>query len=143
MQISREQINRTASLACLKLSPDEVSRYVCELGQILDYLGYEVLEAENGETTLEKYKAAQSDEDPIDLIIMDLTIPGGMGGKETIKELQKVDPEVRAIVSSGYSNDPIMANYNDYGFIGVLNKPYNVETLSDALSQFFNNNSST
>ena len=73
---------------------------------------------------------------------MDLTIPGGMGGKETIKELKKVDPEVKAIVSSGYSNDPIMANFNDYGFIGVLNKPYNVETLSDALSQFFNNNSS-
>ena len=112
------------------------------LSQILDHLGYEVDEAENGETTLEKYKTAKSNGDPIDLIIMDLTIPGGMGGKETIKELIKVDPEVKAIVSSGYSNDPIMAKFNDYGFIGVLNKPYNVETLSDALSQFFNNNSS-
>ncbi len=112
------------------------------LSQILDYLGYEVDEAENGETTLEKYKSAKSNGDLIDLIIMDLTIPGGMGGKDTIKELKKIDPEVKAIVSSGYSNDPIMANYSEYGFIGVLNKPYNVETLSDALSQFFNNNSS-
>lgn len=64
---------------------------------------------------------------------MDLTIPGGMEGKETIKKLIEIDPGVTAIVSSGYSTDPIMAKYSDYGFKGVVVKPYDIEELSNTL----------
>lgn len=64
---------------------------------------------------------------------MDLTIPGGMGGKEAIKRLKEIYPAVKTIVSSGYANDPIIANYKDYGFTSILTKPYTIENLSSAL----------
>jgi len=66
---------------------------------------------------------------------MDLTVPGGMGGKEAVEKLLEIDPEVRAIVSSGYSNDPVMSNFNDYGFSGVATKPYDVKKLSKVLHE--------
>ena len=69
---------------------------------------------------------------------MDLTIPGGMGGEEAIKELKKVDPHVRAIVSSGYSNDPVMADYKEYGFCDVVTKPYTLEELSETVRRALN-----
>jgi DNA-binding NarL/FixJ family response regulator len=67
------------------------------------------------------------------VVILDLTIPGGLGGKETIKKLLEIDPQVRAIVSSGYSNDPIMAQFSEYGFKGVAAKPYTIKILSQAV----------
>jgi DNA-binding NarL/FixJ family response regulator len=66
---------------------------------------------------------------------MDLTIPGGMGGKEAIVELKEIDPNVKAIVSSGYANDPILADHKKYGFIGMVPKPYKIEELSKALHE--------
>ena len=68
-----------------------------------------------------------------DAVILDLTVRGGMGGKETIKKLMEIDPAVRAIVSSGYSDDPVVANYEDYGFKNILSKPYELETISSVL----------
>ncbi len=70
---------------------------------------------------------------------MDLTIPGGMGGKEAIEKLLEIDPEVRAIVASGYADDPIMAESNKYGFSGVLVKPYEIHELDEALQKVINN----
>ena len=64
---------------------------------------------------------------------MDITVPGGMGGKEAIQEILKIDPDAKAVVSSGYAKDPIMSNYKKYGFIGVVPKPYNVEEISREL----------
>ena len=66
---------------------------------------------------------------------MDLTTPGGMGGKEAIRELLKIDPEVKAIVSSGYSNDPIMSDCKKYGFVGVVAKPYKISELGKTLKE--------
>jgi CheY-like chemotaxis protein len=87
-------------------------------------IGYVVEFACDGREAVDIYKNAMASDHSFNAVIMDLTIPGGMGGKEAIRELIKIDPNVKAIVSSGYSYDPIMANYSDYGFSAVLTKPY-------------------
>jgi DNA-binding NarL/FixJ family response regulator len=81
------------------------------------------------------YKQARQDDSPFDVVIMDLTIPGGMGGKEALSKLLEIDPSVKAIVSSGYANDPIMSNFEQYGFAGVVPKPYKIEDLSTVLEK--------
>lgn len=92
-------------------------------GRVLTSIGYEVESARDGAEALELYRQAQGLGKPFDAVIMDLTIPGGMGGKEAIRELLKIDPGVRAIVSSGYSTDPVMAKFGEYGFRRVVAKP--------------------
>ena len=101
--------------------------------KILEEIGYQVDAAEDGAETIEKYKKSIGTDDAFDAVIMDLTIPGGMGGKETIVKLHEIDPQVKAIVSSGYSGDPIMANYQDFGFSGVICKPYKFEEIGKVL----------
>ena len=76
------------------------------------------------------------DHQPFDLVILDLTIRGGMGGRDVLKTLLEIDKNTKAIVSSGYSNDPIMANYQAYGFKGMITKPYKFETLRDTIERF-------
>lgn len=107
--------------------------------RILEHMGYQVTCAVNGEETLKYYKDALSTEKRYDLVILDLTIPGGLGGADTIKELLKIDPKIKAIVSSGYSNDPVMANYKDYGFCDIVAKPYTRTRLIEVLNRVFNN----
>jgi len=107
------------------------------MGRILNRMGYETAFATDGSQAVEMYEKAQLFENPFDLVILDLTIPGGLGGAKTIPKLLKIDPKVRAVVSSGYSNDPIMANYEDYGFCGVVSKPYTKEQLSEVLNRIF------
>ena len=70
-----------------------------------------------------------------DLVMMDLTVPGAMGGKEAMQELRKIDPNVLAVVSSGYSGDPVMANFREYGFAGVVPKPFRVNDLAKVLQE--------
>ena len=102
-------------------------------GKLLGHLGYDVDFAEEGQTAIKKYKTALDALFPYDAVILDLTIKGGMGGQETIKELKKLDPAVKAIVSSGYSDNPVVANYKDYGFCEVVAKPYEVIEFSRRL----------
>src|SRR3989304_2542869 len=112
----------------LVMDDEEIIRRLA--GDMLNYLGYQSDIAANGEEAIGKFQEARDSGEPYDLIIMDLTIPGAMGGKEAIERLLRIDPGVKAIVSSGYSNDPILANYRKYGFSGVVKKPYRIAELS-------------
>ncbi|MHB8894169.1 MAG: hybrid sensor histidine kinase/response regulator [Candidatus Geothermincolia bacterium] len=96
-------------------------------------LGYEVESAEDGEEAIVLYEQARAQDRPFSAVIMDITIPGGMGGKEAIRKLLALDPEVRALVSSGYSNDPVMADFAEHGFCAVIPKPYRLADLAAAL----------
>lgn len=98
-------------------------------GRVLERLGYEVGVAGDGVEAIALFRTALESEKPYDLVILDLTIPGGMGGKECIGKLREIDPGVKAIVSSGYSNDPVMSNFREYGFQGVVPKPFDRQTL--------------
>ncbi len=100
---------------------------------MLEHLGYEVTCAPDGREAIERYIAAREEHRPFAAVIVDLTVPGGMGGYETVQLLHEVDPELRAIVSSGYSNDPIMANYRVHGFRGFIAKPYQIADLAKVL----------
>ncbi len=102
-------------------------------GRMLARLGHEVLLANNGEEAISIYCKHRRNGKPVDIIIMDLTIPGGMGGKDAIKEILRIDPDARAIVSSGYSNDPIIATYEQYGFKAALTKPFLLEDLNKTI----------
>jgi PAS domain S-box-containing protein len=112
----------------LVMDDEETIRNVTE--KILTELGYEARCASDGAETIALYQDAARSGRPFDAVIMDLTIPGGMGGKEAIRQLLRIDPMVTAIVSSGYSNDPIMSDFEKYGFRGVATKPYRIEKLS-------------
>jgi CheY-like chemotaxis protein len=112
----------------LVMDDEESIRNVTE--RILIELGYDVHCASDGVEAISIYQEATRFGQPFDAVIMDLTVPGGMGGKETIKQLLRIDPQVAAIVSSGYSNDPIMSDFEKYGFRGVATKPYSIEKLS-------------
>jgi signal transduction histidine kinase/CheY-like chemotaxis protein/HAMP domain-containing protein len=99
------------------------------LGAILSNAGYSVTAARDGRQMLDAYQKARSNGTPFDAVVLDLTIPGGMGGKEAVKRLLHLDPRAKAIVSSGYSNDPVMADFETYGFRGAVSKPFKAEDL--------------
>lgn len=99
----------------------------------LTQYGFEVETSANGEEAVELYRQSYEKGAPFHLVIIDLTVPGGMGGQEMIKHLRKINPNVKAIVSSGYHNAPIMSNYKEYGFSGVVPKPYRVQDLFQAV----------
>jgi two-component system cell cycle sensor histidine kinase/response regulator CckA len=103
---------------------------------MFETLGQNIELACHGEEVIDKYQRSLVSGNPFDLVILDLTIKGGMGGQETIRKLQEIDPKVNAVVSSGYSDNPIVSEYRDYGFKGLLNKPYSIKTLEDCLSNF-------
>lgn len=102
---------------------------------LLSHFGYRPGVAHDGEEAITVYKAAAAGNDPFAVVIMDLTIPGGLGGKETIARLREFDPLVKAIVSSGYSTDPIVANFRQYGFVGILTKPYTAKEMSEIIKK--------
>ncbi len=110
---------------------DMVGEIAC---QMLKYLGFDGVWVANGAEAIREYSKQIEAGQAYTAIIMDLTIPGGMGGKEAIVEILALDPAVKAFVSSGYANDPIMVNYKDYGFTGVIAKPFDIAAVQQILN---------
>ncbi|MBI5469417.1 MAG: PAS domain S-box protein [Deltaproteobacteria bacterium] len=115
----------------LVMDDEEIVRDVS--GEMLNILGCKAVFAKDGEEAVELYRKALKEGRPFAAVILDLTIPGGMGGVETVRRLLDIDPDVKAIVSSGYSKDPIMSDFRKYGFSGVIAKPYRVSDFSKAV----------
>ena len=103
--------------------------------EVLTSMGYDVAKAQNGTEAVELYKSASSGGKAFDAVILNLMVQNGMGGVETIEELQKINPGVKAVVSSGYSNHPVMINFEQYGFCAALAKPYKVRELGKVMSK--------
>jgi len=115
----------------LAMDDEEMIRNV--LRQLLESLGYTVECVQDGTEAVEVYQRAQAAGQPFDVVILDYTIPGGMGGLETLAHLRAIDPQVTALISSGYANNPVMADWAYYGFSGVVAKPYIIAQLQEAL----------
>jgi len=110
-------------------------------GEMLTTLGYSVYYAEDGTEAIDKYIIAKDSGHPYVVVIMDLTIPGGMGGVEAVQKLLEFDPDTKALVSSGYANVPIMSDFRTFGFSGMIAKPYSIEELSKAVQNVMVGNS--
>jgi len=115
----------------LVMDDEEIVRMVS--GELIRSLGHEVDFAEHGDAAVVKFREARTAGHPFDVVILDLTIRGGMGGLETFQKLKEIDPEVKAVVSSGYSDDAIVANYRKHGFRAFLKKPYDLAELRSIL----------
>ncbi len=104
----------------------------------LSKLGYETVCVANGNLAIEEYTQAIEQNKPYDIVIMDLTVPGEMGGKEAIGILKEQFPEIKSVVSSGYSNDPVVGNFEQYGFVGYIKKPFQIQELSNLITSILN-----
>lgn len=120
------------------MDDEEIVRDVAR--EMLEELGYTVHTTINGNETLEVYDSLTKQGEIIHCVIMDLTIPGGMGGKETVHQLLKKHPSAKVIVSSGYTTDPVMENYKLYGFSEIIIKPYNLNDMSSVVARMTQNN---
>ncbi|HNJ38985.1 MAG TPA: ATP-binding protein, partial [Acidobacteriota bacterium] len=109
--------------------------------EMLEALGYEIEVSKDGIEAVVLYGKAIENHTPFSGVILDLTVPGSMGGQETLEKLRLIDPQVKAIVCSGYSNDPILSDYSQYGFVGKLVKPFSLASLEDACHLFASNDS--
>lgn len=111
----------------LVMDDEELVRLFAE--KMLDKMGYEVVTVRDGQAAIRRYKEAREADNPFAAVIMDLSVSDGLGGRETIAELRAYDPEVTAIISSGYLNDPVMTDFQEYGFKGRIAKPFDIQEL--------------
>lgn len=122
---------QTPACKILIMDDDPLVREVSK--RMLKALGHQADLCEDGESAILMYEEALKTNRPFDLVIMDLTIPGGLGGRDTIKKLLAIDPSANVVVASGYSNDPVMAFHEEYGFKAMLSKPYTVEKINTVI----------
>ncbi|MCK5161069.1 MAG: response regulator [Candidatus Aureabacteria bacterium] len=115
----------------LFMDDEEIVRKIA--GEMLGYIGCKADLVKNGKEAVLKYKAALKSKNPYNLAILDLTVSKGMGGKETVKELKKIDPDVKAVITSGYSYDPALVHYRKMGFLAAIKKPFSIEDLNKVL----------
>lgn len=135
-EVEREERKKVALSGkgrILVMDDEEGVRQV--VAQMLEAIGYEAVTARDGKEAVELYERALREGKRFRAVLIDLTVPGGMGGRETMARLLKIDPQVKGIISSGYSNDPIMAKHREYGFSGVISKPYGIKELSRVLNE--------
>lgn len=128
-----ETINREGRGKILVMDDQKAVRDIT--AELVQHLGYQVVCAKNGEEAISIYDQAKNNGQPFDAVIMDLTIAGGMGGKDCIHTLRQIDPEIKAIVSSGYATDPVLTDYQAYGFVGMITKPHTLESLHKVLQK--------
>jgi CheY-like chemotaxis protein len=129
-----KQLNRAAKILVMDDEP-----MVLEVASsMIKLLGHKVVLASEGEEAVAKYEAAMQSAEPFDAVVLDLTIRGGLGGAEAMQRLQKIHPEVKAVVSSGYAVSDAVTKYRDHGFLAFLNKPYNLEGLRKVLDGVLN-----
>ena len=121
----------------LFMDDDEAVRILAQ--DMLQHLGYNIVLASNGMEAVNIYKAAMEENNPFDAVILDLEVPGGMGGSEAGKKILTINPAAKILVSSGYSNDSVMANSGKYGFSGIIPKPYKIQELSSKLHEHLGN----
>lgn len=134
MQVQPQKNNLQQGSGTVMIMDDE--ECLLELTQqVLNHLGYQAVTARNGAEAVERYRELQQKGETLDAVIMDLTIPGGMGGKEAVQTILEIDPQAKVIASSGYSSDPIMCNFREYGFSGAICKPFRIETLAQLLAE--------
>jgi two-component system, cell cycle sensor histidine kinase and response regulator CckA len=120
----------------LVMDDEEMLRQLAE--HMLKRLGYEAVSVKDGNEAIHQYERGMESGEPFDVVILDLTVKGGMGGREAVKALIRMDPQVRAIVSSGYFNDPVLTSYENYGFCGAMPKPYQKNDLERVLAKVLN-----
>ncbi|WP_353894415.1 response regulator [Proteinivorax hydrogeniformans] len=138
LPFEEEDITSTMTGRVLVMDDEPQIRRILEI--ILTNRGFDVEVVENGEQAVQEIASCTDNEDTYDLVIMDLTVRGAMGGKQAIEKIKKIDPTIKAIVSSGYSNDPVMARFKDYGFDGYVIKPFNADEVLAAISKALNKN---
>ncbi|MDO9034519.1 MAG: hybrid sensor histidine kinase/response regulator, partial [Methanoregula sp.] len=116
---------------------DDEEAILSATGEMLKFLGYDVVVASHGDAAIEMFKKAMNAGAPFDAAILDITIPGGMGAQETMPKLVALDPAVKGIISSGYSTNPMIVDYRSFGYAAVVVKPYGFKELSEALDTAF------
>lgn len=124
--------DKSAPHRVLVMDDEEMIREL--LGQMLAHLGYEAVLTADGQEAVDRYAESVREGQPFDAVILDLTVPGGMGGKEAIQELRTIDPEVTAIVSSGYATDAVISDFEKWGFKGRIAKPYQLSQLESLMT---------
>ncbi len=132
-EVKREKTTFKEKRRALILDDEESIREL--LKEMLENLNFKVDFTKTGEEAIKKFKENHKKQKKYDILIFDLTIPGAMGGKEAIEEIIKIEPKAKVIVSSGYSNDTVMSNYKEYGFVEVLPKPYKFDELKEILER--------
>jgi CheY-like chemotaxis protein len=130
---TKESVELSGSGRVLVMDDEDFIRDVAT--GILHFMGYAVDSCADGREAVERFHAAWENNVPFSAVILDLTIPGGMGGKEAAARILEIDPDAVLIVSSGYSSDPVIANFRQYGFSGVVSKPFDAEGLARELNR--------
>ena len=115
------------------MDDEEMIRNIAQL--ILSRLGFDAVLSVDGNEAIERYQKAMDSGRPFEVVILDLTVKGGLGGKDAVKKILKINPHAKVIVSSGYSNDPVMTKFREYGFVGVLPKPYKIKDMIETLKK--------
>jgi CheY-like chemotaxis protein len=124
---------RGAGKGRILVMDDEASNRTLAVN-MLKFLGHHAEVVSNGSAAVERYSRALQKGRPYDAVILDLMVPGGMGGKEAVERLTKIDPAVNVIMASGYTQDPVMTEFRNYGLKAVISKPFTLEELSQTLN---------